>query len=197
MSESRRRELQLRKLSKFLSLLLRHRPARFPIGLDEQGYADLDEVMRIVQGLPNFRWATIKDVEALLEQPGRQRFEIVEGDGGRRIRALYGHTALRPAYESIEPPDVLYHGTAPEALDAIRRDGIRPMQRQYVHLTPDPEAARSIALRHTPEPVILKIDAANAHRDGVAFYHPTEGIYLTEGIEPKYVQVPAQGRGIR
>lgn len=189
MSESRRRELQLRRLSKFLSLLLRHRPARFPIELDAQGYADLDEVMHIVQGLPNFRWATYQDVKSLLDQPGRQRFEIVEDeDGTRRIRALYGHTALRPAYEPVEPPGVLYHGTSPGALDAIRRDGIQPMQRQYVHLTPDPETARSIALRHTPDPVILQINAARAHREGVLFYHPTEEIYLTETVGPRYIE---------
>ncbi len=89
MSESRRREYQLRKLARFLSLLLRHRPARFPIGLDDEGYASLDEVLRILKALPNFRWATREDVEAVLQSGGHQRFEMVEDDTGRsRIRAL-------------------------------------------------------------------------------------------------------------
>ncbi len=84
-----RRKYKLRKLSKFLSLLLRHRPARFPIEMDAAGYAALDEVMHILNGLPNFRWATRDAVQAVVDADGqRKRFEL---DGGR-IRAL---TALR------------------------------------------------------------------------------------------------------
>jgi putative RNA 2'-phosphotransferase len=174
-----------RKLSKFLSLLLRHRPARFPIALDDEGYADLDEVMRILQGLPNFRWVTRADVDAVVDvETGRKRFEIDDG----RIRALYGHTAFRPTYEPVEPPETLYHGTAPENLDAIRQQGLRPMQRQYVHLAADPAQARSIALRHTHRPVILEIDAAQAHAAGVVFYHPVKEIYLCEALPPAYIQ---------
>lgn len=191
MSSDKQRTYQLRRLSRFLSLLLRHRPDRFPIDLDEQGYADLDEIMFILRRLPNFRWVAYSDIDAVLEFPGRQRFEILNreeaGGGGARIRALYGHTAIRPKYESVTPPDVLYHGTVPENLDAIERDGIQPMERQYVHLTTNPTTARSVARRHTQNPVILKIDAAAAHAAGQRFYHPTAEIYLTEAVPPAYV----------
>jgi len=189
MHDERHRQFQLRKLSRFLSLLLRHRPARFPIKLDEQGYADLSEILHILKGLPNFRWANRADVEAVFDLPGRQRFEIVSGaEGGDRIRALYGHTALRPDYQAVTPPAVLYHGTAPENLDAIAREGLRPMARQYVHFAVDEQTARSIALRHTHEPVILRVDAAAAHADGVVFYHPVEAIYLAESLPPSYIE---------
>ncbi|HOV48153.1 MAG TPA: RNA 2'-phosphotransferase [Anaerolineae bacterium] len=79
---------RLVKLSKFLMLLLYHRPARFPIPLDEEGYASLDEVLHILKGLPNFRWAGRRDVEAVVNAPGRRRFEI--DAAGQRIRALRG-----------------------------------------------------------------------------------------------------------
>lgn len=82
------------KLSKFLSLLLRHRPARFPIPLDDEGYASLAEVLHILKGLPNFRWAGRGDVETVVETPGRRHFEI--DTTGRRIRALYGHADSSP-----------------------------------------------------------------------------------------------------
>jgi putative RNA 2'-phosphotransferase len=191
-SSDRRREHQLRTLSRFLSLLLRHRPDRFPVDLDAEGYADLDQIVDILHALPNFRWATYSDIQAVLDLPGRARFEVLDfdkaGRGGARIRALYGHTAIRPRYEPVEPPAVLYHGTAPENLAAIERDGLRPMERQYVHLTTDPATARRIALRHTQQPVILSIDAAAAHAAGQAFYHPTDEIYLSETVPPQYVQ---------
>lgn len=180
---------QLRKLSRFLSLLLRHRPARFPVHLDPQGYADLDEVMHFVRGLPNFRWATYSDINAVLELPGRQRFErIRQEDGPTLIRALYGHTAVRPTYEPAEPPPVLYHGTAPETLPAVEREGLQPMERRYVHLTVDPETARRTGLRHAGDAVVLEIDAAAAHADGIPFYHPVEEIYLCDHIPPPYIR---------
>ncbi len=174
-----------RKLSKFLSLLLRHRPARFPIALDEEGYADLNEIMRILNGLPNFRWATRADVAAVVEAPGRRRFEI----DGERIRALYGHTAFRPEYEAVEPPAVLYHGTAPEILETIRCEGLKPMARQFVHLAATVETARSIGLRHAPEPVIIEINAARAYAAGLEFYHPVEEIYLCAHVPAEYLRV--------
>ncbi len=181
--QDRHYEARLRKLSRFLALLLRHRPERFPISMDAEGYAELDAVMKILKGLPNFRWATRADIEAVLALPGRKRFEIV----GERIRALYGHSVIRPTYTPVAPPAVLYHGTAPENLEAIRCEGLRPMQRQYVHLATTPEMARSIALRHTHEPVILRIDAARAHAAGVVFYHPEENIYLCEAVQTEFI----------
>ena len=191
MNADRAYEMRLRKLSRFLSLLLRHRPARFPIPLDDQGYADLHFVLRILNGLPNFRWASRADVEAVVALPGRRRFEIVADEGGDRIRALYGHTAIRPTYAPVTPPDVLYHGTAPENLAAIGREGLRPMERQYVHLATTVETARAIArdiaLRHTDAPVILFVDAADAHATGIAFYHPVEEIYLADAVPPVYI----------
>ncbi len=178
MTQDRYREARLRKLSRFLALLLRHQPARFALPLDTEGYANLDAVQRILKGLPNFRWAARADIDALLALPGRKRFE----SAGGRIRALYGHTAIRLAYTPTTPPDVLYHGTAPENLDAIRNKGLLPMHRQYVHLATTPEMARTIALRHTDDPVILRVDAASAHAAGVVFYHPEENIYLCEAV---------------
>ena len=186
-----------RKLSKFLSLLLRHQPARFPLPLDADGYASLDEVLHILKGLPNFRWANRADVDAVVNvTTGRRRFEIQ----GQHIRALYGHTAPRPEYAPVEPPATLYHGAAPESVAQIKREGLRPMQRRYVHLAATPQMARSIGLRHSPEPVILEIDAARAYADGVEFYRPTEEIYLTTEVLSRYTAgwgcLPADKGGV-
>jgi RNA:NAD 2'-phosphotransferase (TPT1/KptA family) len=84
MSADHRRNVRLSKLNRFLALLLLHRHARFPIPIDEDGYADLATVMRILKGLPNFRWATRADIDAALDLPEHNRFEIVD----ERIRAV-------------------------------------------------------------------------------------------------------------
>ncbi len=183
MTTDRHRDARLKKLSRFLALLLRHRPARFPVAMDAEGYVALDEILHILKGLPNFRWAGRADIEAVLALPGRRRFEIV----GERIRALYGHTAIRLTYPPATPPAVLYHGTAPENLDTIWQEGLQPMQRQYVHLATTPETARHIALRYTAEPVVLEIRAADAHAAGVVFYHPEDSIYLCETMPAAFI----------
>lgn len=193
MDKAQSQQRQLQKLSRFLSLLLRHRPARFPLKLDDQGYANLSDVMRILHGLPNFRWVTMSDIEKVVEGTGRRRFETIQGaDGKQRIRALYGHSAVCPEYEPVTPPSVLYHGTTPNAVEAIRSQGLRPMGLQYVHLAATVELARSIALRRTSQPVILRVDASAAHAHGVRFYNPGPDIYLSESIPPAFIEFPKQ-----
>jgi putative RNA 2'-phosphotransferase len=182
-----KRSRRLVKLSKFLALILRHQPERFALALDEAGWASLPEVMEILRGLPNFRWATRADVMHLVEEgsgDGKKRFEV-EDD---RIRARYGHSIdRRIRYEPCLPPRHLYHGTAPQALESIRREGLQPMGRQHVHLSPDPETAASVGSRHAEEPVVLTVRAAEAHAAGVPFYQAGEGVYLTPHVPPVYL----------
>ena len=193
MDKARSQQRQLQKLSRFLSLLLRHRPARFPLKLDDQGYADLSDVMRILHGLPNFRWATVSDIEEIVEGAKRRRFEIIQGPHGkRRIRALYGHSIVCPTYEPVTPPPALYHGTTPDVVGAIRSDGLRPMGLQYVHLAATVELARHIGLRRTSSPIILRVNALQAHAHGVRFYNPETDIFLSEFIPPEFIESPEQ-----
>jgi putative RNA 2'-phosphotransferase len=185
MTDSRR----LVKLSKFLSLILRHQPERFALAIDEAGWASLPEVMEILKGLPNFRWATRADVMAVVEEgaANKRRFEVE----GNRIRARYGHSFTQPIrYEPCTPPPILYHGTSRKSLVAIRRDGLRPMERQYVHLSPDPETAVHVGARHDEQPVILTVRAADAHAAGVVFYQADEAVYLAKRIPAAFVEIP-------
>jgi putative RNA 2'-phosphotransferase len=180
----RRRQV---KLSKFLALILRHQPERFALELDGEGWASLPEVMEIVQGLPNFRWATRADVMAVVEGEagdGKRRFQV---EGGR-IRAQYGHSIAQPIhYEPCVPPPLLYHGTSPRALASIRREGIRPMERQYVHLSPDRETAVRVGGRHDERPIVLTVRAGEAHAAGVEFYQADEAVYLSGCIPAEFV----------
>jgi putative RNA 2'-phosphotransferase len=186
LTDSRR----LTKLSKFLALILRHQPERFGLALDEEGWAPLSEVMEILRGLPNFRWATRADVRAVVETgtgDEKRRFEIAEA----RIRARYGHSLAQPIrYEPCAPPATLYHGTSPDSLEAIRREGLQPMERQYVHLSPDPETATRVGARHDDRPVVLAVHAAEAHAAGIAFYQADESVYLAKCIPVEYLEIP-------
>lgn len=176
------------KLSKFLALILRHQPERFGLKLDEEGWTSLSDVMEVLHALPNFRWAKRSDVIHIVRQgtgDGKNRFELDDN----RIRALYGHSFHRRIeYEPIEPPPRLYHGTSPEAVEAINREGLKPMGRQYVHLSPDRKTAVQVGTRHASHPVVLTVHAREAHAAGVAFYHPEQGVYLAEPIPPSFLE---------
>lgn len=188
---------RLVKLSKFLALILRHQPERFGLALDEDGWASLPEVMEILRGLPNFRWATRADVMAVVEGGTGDRLTELAGVGkrrfqveGNRIRARYGHSIAQPIrYEACTPPPFLYHGTSPDALEAIRREGLRPMERQYVHLSPDRETAIRVGVRHADRPVVVTVHSGEAHVAGVEFYQADEGIYLARHIPPDFLDV--------
>jgi putative RNA 2'-phosphotransferase len=182
---------RLIKLSKFLALILRHQPERFALALDDEGWASLSEVMEILKGLPNFRWANRSDVMHVVEQgagDGKKRFQVE----GSRIRALYGHSFDRLIrHEPATPPVRLYHGTSPDALPVIRREGLMPMERQYVHLSLDRETATQVGSRHSSSPIVITVRAAEAHDAGIVFYHPEETVYLAEQIPPVFLDVEA------
>lgn len=176
---------EYRKLSKTISYALRHHPEEFGLTLDSEGYAPISALLDAL-GQRVERWKSLQegDIVEMMAQAEKQRFEIRDG----KIRAFYGHSTLaKMEHEEAVPPDILYHGTTPQALQAIRSSGLKPMKRQFVHLSADIETARQVALRRTNRPVILKISASEAYRHGIKFYLGNEMIWLAEPIPPKFI----------
>jgi len=178
---------QRKRLSKLLSLLLRHDPARAGLRLDEEGavcLADLLAALRLQRGWEQVTEAQIQEVVAASD---KQRFEII----GEKIRARYGHSVSQTVtYPEIRPPGILYHGTSPKALPSIRTHGLKPMQRQYVHLSTQIDQARQVGRRHAPDPVVLTVRGQEAWEAGVKFYQPEERIYLSTAIPPAFIDLP-------
>lgn len=177
------------KLSKFLSMVLRHRADEFGIKLDGEGYADIGDLFVVVQGRYNNTF-TYDDLIRVVTTPGsdnKMRFELV----GDKVRARYGHNKRVQAvtYEPAQPPDVLYHGTVAAALPAIRKEGLTAQQRQYVHLSTTTERAMNVGSRRG-KPVLLTIRAGEAHGAGVVFYHPEDEHYLAEHIPREHITFP-------
>jgi putative RNA 2'-phosphotransferase len=177
-------EQQEKRLSKLLSLMLRHEPKQFGLTLDENGFAPLNDVLKAVQSRKPWGNATLADIRYVVRNSDKQRYEI-EGD---QIRARYGHSvAQKIEHEPVEPPEILYHGTSPNALEAIKSDGLKSMKRQYVHLSIEPEQARVVGSRHHPRPVILKVRAHDAWQNGVKFYQPEERLFLADEVPPEFL----------
>ena len=174
------------RLSKFLSFVLRHKPEAAGLALDAGGWAEIDALLTgaTSAGEPMTR----AELEAVVATSDKQRYGI--STDGRRVRANQGHSIdVDLGLAPVEPPATLYHGTVEKFLDAIRREGLRPMTRQHVHLSPDIETASKVGQRRG-KPVILKIDAAAMHAAGHAFYVSANGVWLVDAVPPEHLSIP-------
>lgn len=85
------------------------------------------------------------------------------------------------------PPHQLFHGTATRFEASIRKEGLRPGSRQYVHLSSSVEVATAVGTRHG-KPLVLRIHAEQMHRDGIVFYLSKNGVWLTESVPVEYIK---------
>lgn len=176
------------RLSKTVSRALRHAPWLYELELDEAGWAPVPDLLEALRDQrAAWRGLTAGDLAGMIARADKRRFELRDG----RIRALYGHSLPgRLRKVPAAPPPVLFHGTSRSAVEAIRAVGLRPMRRQYVHLSADRETARQVAARKPPPRVILEIAAADAHRAGVPFYAGNELVWLADSVPPDFITSP-------
>lgn len=173
------------RLSKLMSLILRHEPAKFGVLLDAEGFTPLSSLLEALRReMPEVSEAEIHAVVATVE-PRKQRFSIVGDD----IRANYGHSLDgKIAHAPARPPDRLFHGTAERAVAAILSSGLKPMARQYVHLTEDPDLALTVGARQG-RPRLLRVNSARAHADGVLFYRANPSFWLADQVPSAYLSL--------
>ena len=169
------------KVSKFLSLVLRHQPETVGILLDEGGWVDVDEL--IAACAAKGRRFSRAELDFVVANNNKKRFAFSED--GRRIRASQGHSvAVTLGLPATAPPDVLYHGTAAATVPLILREGLKPMSRQDVHLSADVETAVRVGSRHG-RPVVLEVDAAGLAAAGHEFRVSANGVWLTDKVPPE------------
>lgn len=129
----------------------------------------------------------MEELEEIVTTNDKKRFSFNEGK--TMIRANQGHSVeINLALQAIIPPDVLYHGTAEKNLGSILEKGIQKMSRQYVHLSNDKETAFKVGSRHG-KPLILTINTAQMHQDGLLFYQSDNGVWLTDAVAKQYIQL--------
>ena len=161
--------------SKKLSYLLRHSDVP-----DDQGWIPLEKLVQ------DYGY-TEQCVRQIVANDEKHRYEISDDD--KSVRALYGHSNhVHIQWPEAIPPKILYHGTAQKNLNAILREGLKSMSRQYVHLSETIEDAIKVGKRHG-EPVVLAIDTQKVIENGGYFYRIPNGIWLTKDIKPLYISV--------
>ncbi|MER6813953.1 RNA 2'-phosphotransferase [Spirillospora sp. NPDC000708] len=170
------------KISKYLAKHLRHRPERIGLTLDAGGWTSVPDLLDAAarHGFP-FTRAELEHVVAVND---KRRYAL-DGD---RIRAVQGHSIdVDLGLPAVPPPELLYHGTTEAAAPAIRREGLRRMDRHAVHLSPDTETARRVGARRG-RPVVLVVDAGRMAADGHEFRVSANGVWLADAVPPEYLR---------
>jgi putative RNA 2'-phosphotransferase len=171
------------RVSKFLALHLRHAPEKIGLTLGLGGWVEVDELLRAAAAA-GFE-ITHDELDAAVAEPTKRRYAYDET--GTRIRAVQGHSVeVDLGYVPSAPPAELFHGTHPGAVEQILAEGLKPMQRQHVHLSPDVETARVVGARRG-KPVILRVDAAGLAAGGAEFFRADNGVWLVAAVPPEHL----------
>ena len=171
------------RVSKFISLILRHKPDAANLSLDKYGYAQVDELVAYLN--KKYGGFTVTDLDIIVETDDKQRYSY--NNDHTKIRAVQGHSfPVDLGLEAKQPPLLLFHGTSTKYLDSIKERGIISKSRQYVHLSKDVDTAHTVGLRHGARTVILVVSANQMWKDGYKFFLSDNGVWLVNEVPTKY-----------
>ncbi len=175
--------MNLTKTSKYLSMILRHRPEAAGICLDEHGWARVDE---LIAGIRKTQKFNMEMLEEIVQTDNKQRYSFNEDR--TLIRANQGHSIpVDVELPVTEPPEILWHGTGQKYVESIDRKGLLPKGRLYVHLSKDTETAVKVGSRHG-KPVVYRVKSAEMAADGYLFYRSVNGVWLTKEVPVQYLE---------
>jgi putative RNA 2'-phosphotransferase len=175
------------KLSKFLSYHLRHAPQELGLTLQPGGWVNIEDLL--AAATQHQRTITQQELEAIVANSDKKRFSI--DPTGTKVRANQGHSVkVDLKLEPMGPPEILYHGTAEQFVNAILESGLQKMSRHHVHLSADVQTAHKVGMRRG-KVVIFQVDAAAMDADGVIFYRSDNGVWLTDFVAPQYLGLSA------
>ena len=170
------------EISKYISLILRHRPEVIGIRLDGHGWAKVDELLAGIQKTHPIDMAMLEEI---VRTDSKQRYSFNEDK--TLIRANQGHSIpVDVELPVAEPPDFLWHGTGEKYVAGIDREGLLPRSRLYVHLSLDRDTAENVGKRHG-KPVIYKVLSGEMKKDGYSFFRSVNGVWLTKSVPVKYL----------
>lgn len=173
----------LQETSKFMSLILRHKPETIGIKLDEHGWANVDE---LIAGISKTHDINREILEEIVRTDNKQRYSFNEDK--TLIRANQGHSIpVDVELEEVKPPRYLYHGTGLKYRDSIDLQGLVPKSRLYVHLSEDVDTANKVGIRHGI-PVVYRVWSGKMYKDGFKFYRSVNGVWLTKEVPTKYIK---------
>lgn len=177
-------EKELNKISKFMSLVLRHKPEEANLTLDKEGWVDVSVLKKNLN-------LNSEELDWIVDNNNKKRFGY--NDFKTKIRANQGHSIsdVEIDFDIVKDiPDFLYHGTSSKLLDVLMKEGIKKMSRTHIHLSGDLETAITVGKRKDNNIVVLSINSKKMSEDGLEFFISKNGVYLADNIPAKYLESP-------
>lgn len=173
-------ENDLKRVSKFLSLVLRHQPEKIGLQLDRNGWVSVD-ALAAASGI------SLEVISAVVASNDKQRFSF--SPDGKLIRANQGHSVQNVDLElsPVAPPNMLFHGTVARYLESIKKDGLQRMSRQHVHLSESVDTAQAVGARRGV-PIVLEVDSKLMQEEDYIFFRSTNGVWLTDRVPPQFLR---------
>ena len=173
------------KLSKFLSLVLRHKPERIGIELEENGWVDVETLLQQMNTAG--KAIDLEMLNTIVENDSKGRYSF--NTERTKIRANQGHSIdIDLGYAPVAPPPILYHGTASRFVDSILQTGLKKQNRHHVHLSAEQKTAIIVGKRHG-KPVIFEVLAEAMHKAGFEFFVSENGVWLTDHVPVQYLRL--------
>ena len=171
-------------LSRFIALILRHKPEAVGITLDEHGWASVSELLSGINACGNE--IDMQTLEEIVAEDEKQRYSF--NADKTKIRANQGHSVnIDVELKKAEPPEILFHGTGEKFVSSIKSAGLKPKPRLYVHLSKDRETAVKVGSRHG-KPVVFEVNSGEMSRNGFEFFLSENGVWLTKIVPAEYLR---------
>ena len=177
--------MNLTAISRYISLILRHKPEVIGITLNEHGWADVNALIRGIRETrePAFSKELLDEI---VRTDSKQRYAYNEDH--TLIRASQGHSIpVDVELMQAMPPELLWHGTGEKYTASIEKTGLITKSRLYVHLSKDMDTAIAVGKRHG-KPVVYQVSAGRMARAGYAFYLSANGVWLTKEVPTEFFQ---------
>ena len=172
-----------KNMSRFLALILRHKPEAIGISLDEHGWANVSELIEKMNKQQKFNMAMLEEIVATDD---KQRYSFSADK--TRIRANQGHSIpVDVELPEKEPPEFLFHGTGQKYTQSINKSGLLSQSRLYVHLSADENTATAVGTRHGTL-AMYRVKSGEMFSDGYKFFLSVNGVWLTKSVPPKYLE---------
>ena len=174
--------MKLTEISKFLALILRHKPEELGLTLDKEGWCNTEKLVKAFAD--KFDGFTMDTLEEIVSTDNKGRYAF--NDDKTKIRAVQGHSTkyvdIKFNEVNVESMrDKLFHGTGEKYVESIMSEGLIPKSRQYVHLSDNYDTAINVGQRHG-KPVVFKINIDKLKKHGIKLYKSENKVYLAKEV---------------
>jgi len=179
---------ELKRLEKILFAMLGRQPDAFGIVLDQGGWIYINELHQALMKETGFSHITKRGLTQFFSLYRPEKFEWQENYVRVRLELQSPDLTI---YNEATPPELLYVSIRPKAHAHVIARGLQSSNnKKRIVLSTEKEMALKIGKRRDKDPIIVEIMALKSNKAGVVFRRAGKGLYLVEGLDPQWMNIP-------